>query len=86
MLVPTDGLNVLEKHDDSVSILLVQLNTFKCDGLCLGTALHHKADANRDPTRPIPTPCMDRTSLRSRTPLMVQFHHLDFDLQERPEK
>ncbi|KAL0922050.1 hypothetical protein M5K25_006010 [Dendrobium thyrsiflorum] len=100
LLVPTDGFNVLEKRDDSIPILMVQLTTFKCGGLCLGTAIHKQAtdgitwtrfmcnwaDATRDPTRPIPTPCIDRTSLRARTPPTVKFHHPEFDLRERPEK
>ncbi|KAH0464812.1 hypothetical protein IEQ34_004915 [Dendrobium chrysotoxum] len=100
LLVPTDGFNVLEKRDDSVPILLVQLTTFKCGGLCLGIGIHHQAsdgititrfmciwaDATRDPTQPIPTPCIDRTSLRARSPPTVQFHHPEFDLRERPEK
>ncbi|KAI0518744.1 hypothetical protein KFK09_006180 [Dendrobium nobile] len=78
---------------------MVQLTTFKCGGLCLGTAIHHQAsdgiaatrfmsdwaDATRDPTRPIPTPCLDRTSLRARSPPTVQFHHPEFDLREGPE-
>ncbi|KAL0922053.1 hypothetical protein M5K25_006013 [Dendrobium thyrsiflorum] len=100
LLVPTDGFNVLEKRDDSVPILMVQLTTFKCGGLCLGIAVHHQAtdgiafarfmlnwaEATRDPTRPIPTPCIDRTSLRARSPPKVQFHHPEFDLRERPKK
>ncbi|XP_020702912.2 shikimate O-hydroxycinnamoyltransferase-like [Dendrobium catenatum] len=100
LLVPTDGFNALERSGDSIPILMVQLTTFKCGGLCLGTALHHQAsdgiaatrfmcdwaDTTRDPTRPIPTPYIDRTSLRARSPPTVQFHHPEFDLRERPEK
>ncbi|KAH0464815.1 hypothetical protein IEQ34_004918 [Dendrobium chrysotoxum] len=100
LLVPTDGFNALEKSDDSIPILLVQLTSFKCGGLCLGTALHHQAsdgiaatrfmfnwaDATRDPTLPISIPCIDRTSLRARSPPTVQFYHPEFDLRARPEK
>ncbi|KAL0922049.1 hypothetical protein M5K25_006009 [Dendrobium thyrsiflorum] len=43
LLVPTDGFNALGKRDDSIPILMVQLTTFKCGGLCLGTAIHKQA-------------------------------------------
>ncbi|KAG0474175.1 hypothetical protein HPP92_016032 [Vanilla planifolia] len=98
LLVPAHGSNPSDKNEESTPILLVQLTTFRCGGVCLAIALSHKAAdgisalsftcawaaATRKPTQPIPDPSFDHTPLTARSPPTVRFSHPEFDLRPRP--
>ncbi|KAG0474151.1 hypothetical protein HPP92_016008 [Vanilla planifolia] len=98
LLVPAHGSNPSDKNEKSTPILLVQLTTFRCGGVCLAVALSHQAAdgisalsftcawaaETRNPTQPIPDPSFDHTPLTARSPPTVRFSHPEFDLRPRP--
>ncbi|XVF65889.1 hypothetical protein PTKIN_Ptkin09bG0287300 [Pterospermum kingtungense] len=76
----------------SYPLLVLQVTTFKCGGLCLGVGFHHAladgtlalrfinswADTARG-LSPSIAPFMDRTLLRARVPPTPTFHHVEYD-------
>ncbi|KAG8495348.1 hypothetical protein CXB51_013063 [Gossypium anomalum] len=77
----------------SYPLVMAQVTTFKCCGVCLGIATHHTLTdgttafhfinswselARGLPQISIP-PLIDRTLLRARVPPIPRFHHLEYD-------
>ncbi|XWS13088.1 hypothetical protein CRYUN_Cryun36dG0007500 [Craigia yunnanensis] len=76
----------------SYPLLVLQVTTFKCGGVCLGVGFHHTigdgtsavhfinswADTARG-LSPSIAPSMDRTLFRARVPPTPTFHHVEYD-------
>ncbi|CAI0375960.1 unnamed protein product [Linum tenue] len=78
----------------SLPLLLIQVTRFRCGGVCLGVAGHHTLSdggglgtfvitwcnlARGFPADKNPTPFLDRTILRSRTPPSPLFQHTGYE-------
>ncbi|CAL1352815.1 unnamed protein product [Linum trigynum] len=78
----------------SSPLLLIQVTRFRCGGVCLGVAGHHTLSdggglgtfvitwcnlARGFPADKNPTPFLDRTILRSRTPPSPLFQHTEYE-------
>ncbi|XVF65808.1 hypothetical protein PTKIN_Ptkin09bG0280400 [Pterospermum kingtungense] len=73
-------------------LLVLQVTTFKCGGVCLGVGLHHTLGdgattlhflnswaATTRGISPRIAPFMDRTLLRARVPPTPKFHHVEYE-------
>ncbi|KAG4144705.1 hypothetical protein ERO13_D05G054200v2 [Gossypium hirsutum] len=77
----------------SYPLVMAQVTTFKCGGVCLGIATHHTLtdgttalhfiNSWSELARGLPQismpPLIDRTLLRARVPPIPRFHHLEYD-------
>nr|KJB54948.1 hypothetical protein B456_009G055900 [Gossypium raimondii] len=77
----------------SYPLVMAQVTTFKCGGVCLGIATHHTLtdgttalhfiNSWSELARALPQismpPLIDRTLLRARAPPIPRFHHLEYD-------
>lgn len=94
LLVPS-----VESSNPPCILVMLQVTFFKCGGVCLGAAVHHNAadgpavnhfvntwgEISRGIELAVP-PYLDRTLLRSRSPPVILFDHVEYSrmLQAKP--
>ncbi|KAH7688288.1 shikimate O-hydroxycinnamoyltransferase protein [Dioscorea alata] len=91
LLIPTVGSAAGDGDVTDIPLVLLQVTTFKCGGVCLGVGIHHTvsdgvsslhfintwSDIARGLDIAIP-PFLDRSLVRARSPPLVEFDHLEF--------